>query len=406
MAAGGHGVGHGEGRRRRGPRVAGRELGQREVAVIAAVIAVALSLAGWQLSTVGGNGDRTVTAAAVTPTPAAQTPARVTASNSNSSDSFAAPGAMTSTIPRVPRAATSGLFPSGVAAHTLTEANAWATFRGSPVDVVVTYTDRSSWQTITEPWIGSDRDEFDQFAGTWVISQPLFPDSGPDKGNLASCAAGDYDYHWRAFGRWLVAQGRGNTFVRLGWEFNGSWFAWSAVDPAQWISCFRHASVALRQGSPTVRIDWNFNAHSSTDVANAFALYPGDQYVDVIGVDAYDQYPPSTTSAAFDQQCDGVDGLCGAISFARAHNKLFSVPEWGVVGSGSKAASVGQAGGDNPLYISEMRTLFVNNADILAYEAYFNDSNPGNVMSSLNDPDLNPQSSAEYRALWRATPAR
>jgi len=389
---------------RRAPRIAGRELGRREFAAIGVVIALALSLAGWQLSTVGKDSPNVVNSASISPTLAPPTPARVAPTSTTATFADTPSGA--GSVPRVPRAATTGLFPSGVAAHSLTEANNWASFRGLPVDVVVMYTDRSSWSTIVHPWIGNSAQDFAGFSGTWVISQPLFPDSGPDKGSLSRCADGSYDYHWRAFGQWLVAQGRGNTFIRLGWEFNGSWFAWSASDPTEWISCFRHAATALRQGSPTVRIDWNFNAHSSTDVANAFALYPGDRYVDVIGVDAYDQYPPSTSSAAFDQQCDGLDGLCGAISFARAHNKLFSVPEWGVVGSGSKAAGVGQAGGDNPLYVSEMRSLFVSNADILAYEAYFNDHNPGNVMSSLNNPNLNPQSSAQYRALWRATPAR
>ncbi|WP_279354714.1 glycosyl hydrolase [Frankia canadensis] len=316
----------------------------------------------------------------------------------------AAPGAAAapaSTVPRVARAATTGPFPSGVAAHTLAEANTWATFRGRPNDVVVMYTDRSSWNSLTSPWMGGSASTFAGFSGTWVITQPLFPDSGPEKGNLADCAAGDYDAHWRQFGRWLVNMGRGDSFVRLGWEFNGLWFAWAATDPQQWIQCFRHASSAIRAASPKARIDWNLNAHGSSTPVGAFDLYPGDQYVDVIGIDSYDQYPASPTYADFDAQCNGDAGLCQAITFARIHNKLFSVPEWGVVSQqNTKAGRAGAAGGDNPVYVEKMYETFTHNADILAYEAYFPDSEINNVRSSLVSPNLNPAAAAVYRRLW------
>jgi hypothetical protein len=306
-----------------------------------------------------------------------------------------------SSVPRVERAATTGPFPSGVAAHTLAEANTWASFRGRPNDVIVMYTDRGSWRSVTSPWMGGSTSTFAGFAGTWVISQPLFPDSGPEKGNLTDCAAGDYDAHWRQFGRWLVSNGRGNSFVRLGWEFNGLWFAWAATDPQAWIQCFRHASSAIKAASPKVRIDWNLNAHGSTTSVGAFDLYPGDQYVDVVGIDTYDQYPPSPTSAAFDAQCNGDAGLCQVITFARTHNKLFSVPEWGVVSQqNTKAGRAGAAGGDNPIYVEKMYETFIRNADILAYEAYFPDSEINNVRSSLVDPNLNPSSAAAYQRLF------
>ena len=302
---------------------------------------------------------------------------------------------------QVEPADTDGPFPSGVAAGTSAEARAWAEYRGRAVDVVVTYSDRSSWRTIVNPWMGSDPAHFSDFPGDWVVSQPLFPDSGPEKGNLADCAAGAYDTRWKKFGRWLVARGRGDSFVRLGWEFNGTWFAWAATNTAQWIKCFRNASSSIKAESPAVRIDWTMNAHGSSTSAGAFALYPGDAYVDVVGIDSYDMYPPSPDEDAFDRQCYGEDGLCQAVAFARQHGKLFSVPEWGVVGQhGTRAGAAGEAGGDNPVYIAQMYQVFMRNADILAYEAYFNDNRPGNVHSALANPDLHPRASAVYKQLW------
>ncbi len=372
--------------------------------VLAVVTAVILALTAWWLTPAGSasagsdGSDGGVNEALLPQEGATGSPGSPAESASGPAPAVSVASAP---IPRVAPAAHSGPFPSGVAAGTLAEANEWAAFRGRPNDVVVTYADRSSWQTIVHPWIGRDRNHFAGFPGTWVISQPLFPESGPEKGNLTDCAAGAYDEHWREFGRWLVAQGRGGSFVRLGWEFNGGRFAWSAFDPALWARCYRSAATAIRRADPAARLDWNLDAHGSVGVANAFELYPGDAYVDVIGIDAYDQYPPSPDAVSFGAQCNGLDGLCAVVRFARLHDKLFSVPEWGVVAQeGTNAGSLGQAGGDNALFVAKMYEVFVGNADILAYEAYFNEDRVGNVRSALINPTVNPLAASEYKRLW------
>ncbi|WP_239404854.1 glycoside hydrolase family 26 protein [Frankia sp. Cj3] len=390
---------------RSGPRRA--RWGRRLLPGTGIVIAVLLALIAWRLTPVGANqtgagppAPPLVPGGGMDGIPTVVATAMATA---DASVGAAAVGGETAAagITRVAPASHAGRFPSGVAAGTLAEADAWAGFRGRPNDVVVTYTDRSGWRTIVRPWIGNDRAHFAGFSGTWVISQPLFPESGPDRGNLADCAAGGYDGYWRDFGRWLVAEGRGSSFVRLGWEFNGTRFAWSASNPALWIRCYRNAAAAIRRADPRVRLDWNFGTHGSVGTVDAFELYPGDAYVDVIGIDIYDQYPPSVDSATFDAQCDGLDGLCRAIRFARLHNKLFSVPAWGVVAKeGSKAGALGQAGGDNTLFVAKMHELFVSNADILAYEAYSNEDRAGDVRSALINPTMSPLAAREYQRLW------
>ncbi|MCK9922636.1 beta-mannanase [Frankia sp. AgPm24] len=284
---------------------------------------------------------------------------------------------------------------SGISAGSLTEVRAWEEFRGSPVDVVVGFSDRSSWETITYPWLGMGPDKFEGFAGTWVISQPFFPTGG---GDIASCAVGAYNDHWREFGNWLVGQGRAASIVRPAWEFNGAWFPWSvSKDRKHWVSCFRQVVTSIRATAPQARIDWTFNAHNT----DAFEYYPGDKYVDIIGVDTYDQWPASGTEAAFNAQCHQATGLCAGIAFARQHGKKFSVPEWGLVGtSDTGAGAVGQAGGDNPVYLEMMYKTMHDNADILAYEAYFNDDLPSNVHSSLINPTTHPKGAARYAELW------
>ncbi|MBX6390226.1 MAG: hypothetical protein IRZ08_14745 [Frankia sp.] len=285
---------------------------------------------------------------------------------------------------------------SGISAGTLSQVNAWEAFRGSPVTVVQTFAARNSWNEIINPWLGSGPEKFSNFPGKWVISQPFFPNGG---GDMASCANGAYTEQWKQFGTWLVNRGRPDTIVRLAWEFNGDWFPWSVskTDPATWKRCFQVVVSAIRSTDPQVRIDWTINAHSP----NAFENYPGDAYVDIIGIDTYDHWPPSRDQATWDQQCNHPTGLCSVIRFARDHGKQFSVPEWGLVAtSDTGAGRAGQAGGDNPFFIQKMYETFRANADVLAYEAYFNDSAPGNVHSSLINPTTHPNAAATYASLW------
>jgi hypothetical protein len=285
---------------------------------------------------------------------------------------------------------------SGVSAGSLSQVRAWESFRGSAVTVVQTFADRGSWSTITSPWLGSGTEKFAGFAGKWVISQPFFPTGG---GDMASCANGAYTTQWKQFGTWLNARGRSDSIIRLAWEFNGDWSEWSVskTNPTTWVNCFRQVVSAMRSTDPQVRIDWTLNAHSP----NAFENYPGNDYVDIIGIDTYDQWPASLNQASWDSQCNQATGLCSVIRFARSHGKQFSVPEWGLVGSsGTGAGQAGQAGGDNPFYIQQMYQTFRANADVLAYEAYFSDASGANVHSSLINPAEHPNGAATYASLW------
>jgi beta-mannanase len=217
---------------------------------------------------------------------------------------------------------------------------------------------------------------------------------------LAGCAAGDYDRQWRNFGKLMVEHGRGDSIVRLGWEMNERTMAWRATDTAAYIGCYRHAATAVRAANPDVVLDWSINAHGSPDgLCSGLATncYPGDEYVDIIGIDNYDHYPWSPTKAAFDRTALAPEGLTWLYDFALAHSNPFSVGEWGVV-------PTGDAGKENPSFIRWMHEWFAARAPHLAYEAYFSDCGEGGVQSSLFRTDSactkNPSSAAVYRSLW------
>lgn len=304
-------------------------------------------------------------------------------------------------LPRTP-----GMWPgpnglSGVNGDpTLDTANveAFCAARGRPCAIAQTYTDRSTYQSMTSG-TGWTFEFFDDFPGALVVSQGLVPTGG--EAELPRCAAGQYDVQWRNFGNLMVQHGRGDSIVRLGWEMQERTMPWRATDTQAYIGCYRKAADAIRAANPDVILDWSINAHSSPDGlcgGVSTNCYPGDDYVDIVGIDNYDHFPWSPTKQKFDQTAAKAEGLSWLFAFARAHGKPFSVGEWGVV-------PTGDAKKENPEYIRWMHEWFAAHAEHLAYEAYFSDCGEGGVQSSLfrdaAECTRNPRSAAVYRSLWK-----
>ena len=288
---------------------------------------------------------------------------------------------------------------SGIGHPNQTRANydSFGAWRGRPIDVAKVFPARDSWDTIVGP--GSFiYGNFDGFPGRLAVAVPLFPKSG----SLGPCAAGQYDGQWATFGRSLVGHGRGDSIVQLGWEFNGDYgFWWNATDTNQWIQCFRKAATAIRSTAPDVLIDWTMNGHATPSNrcgGNAWNCYPGDAYVDVVGIHDYDHYPAAPTQQAFDARANGNQGLNAVHEFAKAHGKWMSVLEWGVDHNTSRGANVG---GDNALYIQLQLDWFaahdVESGGRLIAEAYFDDGCVAtNTRSTLSAGCGNPNAAAAY----------
>ncbi|QOC90143.1 glycoside hydrolase family 26 protein [Micromonospora craniellae] len=270
--------------------------------------------------------------------------------------------------------------------------------RGRACQIAHTYTDRTTYESMTR---GSDWvfEFYTGFPGALVISQGLTPDSG-GAAELAACASGAYDHLWRDFGSIMVRHDRADAIVRLGWEFNGDFMPWSAGDTQTWIGCYRRAADGIRQSNPKAILDWTINAHNTpAELCGGVSTncYPGDEYVDIIGIDNYDHWPASRTEAEFDATAAAPEGLDWLYAFAKQRGKLFSVGEWGVV-------PTGDAGRENPDFVRWMHAWFAAHAPDLAYEAYFSDCTPGGVQSSLfrSEPQCQqkPASAAAYRELF------
>jgi hypothetical protein len=197
----------------------------------------------------------------------------------------------------------SGAFIPGdnVARHT--EFGNW---RGAPTDVVVTWTGRWVWSDIVSPhWL---LDRWSDSRQLISIGVPPFPEG--EWGSLSRCASGEYDHHWRTFGRSMRDSGMAHrTVIRLGWEFTGFWYRWAARNPWEFAACWRRVHSAAESEAPGLRWDWTVHRGRSPLGIDPRDAYPGDAYVDVVGVNSYDGWPGATDRNTWREHYAGDYGL-------------------------------------------------------------------------------------------------
>jgi beta-mannanase len=258
------------------------------------------------------------------------------------------------------------------------EVEAFSALIGRDVNCVLTYNDVApDWAAWENPWLISHTDPNQNWA-TWknavpgrklIISESLFPKS-ENAGDWRNAGArGDYDEHARQLARNLIAAGQGDAVIRLAHEANGDWYVDNigddAHDYARWVAQWRRTVLAMKSvPGAHFTFDWCPNAnYRSIPLAN---YYPGDDVVDIIGMDTYDSGIPNTTDGAsrWSTIYNRRASLGEAVAFAKAHNKPLSIPEWGVAQT-SKAYS----GGDNAEYVNGIAKVVRTND--VAYQSYF-----------------------------------
>nr|WP_240896688.1 glycosyl hydrolase [Kineococcus vitellinus] len=198
-------------------------------------------------------------------------------------------------------------------------------------------------------------------------------------------AAGEYDEHWRRFGQNLLDAGLGSSIVRLGWELNGDWYEThyvgeSAEQREQWKEYFRRIVRAMEVEGSSFEVDFTI-AEGPQDSVSIEELYPGDDYVDIIGVDVYDSYiSPIDPGARWQAKDEKVNSVSAVVEFARLRDKPVSFPEWAMVAEGET-----QGGGDSPEFVDQMADVMA--AADLRYQAYFNTPEGGVGMTLADAPE-------------------
>lgn len=270
---------------------------------------------------------------------------------------------------------------------------AFASWRGTAVTSATDFGPGGTWTAMENPtWDLAVWAPVPQYQLT--LTMPLWPQSG---GSLAEAASGVDNAHWATLARNLVAAGMGSTILRLGWEFNGTWYAWSVrsqTDAALYAKAWRQIVDTMRT-VPGQHFGFDWNPTRNPDGLDPAMSYPGDAYVTHIGLDVYDWNTTagSTPAKRWSDLVNSRYGLAWHAKFATSHHKPLSFPEWALVYNANAPAA---GGGDDPLFIQNMFKWFANHNT--AYENYFDiDTSYGVFYGLTTGNGYFPKAAATYR---------
>jgi hypothetical protein len=181
-------------------------------------------------------------------------------------------------------------------------------------------------------------------AGNDVLILSLRPWPTALGGQLAAMAAGDFDAEYTADAQSFLARGytANNLILRPMWEFNGAFYPHSivtSVNPggaADYVTGWRRMVDRIRALIPGMRFDWS-SLRLTLSEAAVEAAYPGDAWVDYIGMDAYNWRSSTddlnlrwTRLVQGGTTAGSSVGLQWHRDFAVAHSKPMTFAEWGV----------------------------------------------------------------------------
>ena len=262
--------------------------------------------------------------------------------------------------------AKSGAYVGGIAVDGATRFGQW---RGRPLETIAEFLPGGSWTDIEMPgWIPYYWNQLPN-RPQMVMGVPLLP---TDAETLATGATGAYNAHFRTLAEHLVANRMGDSVLRLGFEMNGNWFRYAAAGKEAAFIGYWQQIVTTMRSVPGANFDFNFNPTlgAGSWPARPDTMYPGDAYVDSIGLDVYDSMWGNSTATPAERWSNvqnGTYGLDWWATFAAAHgDKPLSFPEWGTYGV---ADQNGGGGGDNPLFVTNLLAWIA--AHHVSFESYF-----------------------------------
>lgn len=221
-------------------------------------------------------------------------------------------------------------------------------------------------------------------------------------------AAGAYDARWSQSLNTLKSRrsGKGTSYIRFAHEFNGDWWPhrWmvTGAEAADFVTAWRRFRALQQEIFPESRLVWCPNDGTSgannLDVREA---WPGDDQVDVVGVDSYNWWPFVTNADEFEAKIvmtdsnGGPHGLETWRQFAEQKGLPLAISEWA-----SNAIDSGGGGGDAPGYMEAFHAWLTAHGGTgpgqILYEVIFNQWETFELWPNTKQPEA----AAKYRDLW------
>jgi autotransporter-associated beta strand protein len=235
-------------------------------------------------------------------------------------------------------------------------------------------------------------------------------DLGTGSTTMAVGATGAYNAHWATLAQKLISNGQGSAIIRIGWEMNypnGPWEHWkwqvaNSTQSAHFINYWRHIVTTMR-GVAGANFLFDFCAGRGWSAYDAINNYPGDAYVDIIGLDLYNVTAKATKRGpveAWDEVWgnDTSYGLKYWHNFAMARGKFFSLPEWGTGVSPDDPAKTVSGNGDDPYFIRKVYQFVTNPANKVLYHTYWD--YPARDFNATLSNNQYPLAGAMFRELF------
>ncbi len=314
--------------------------------------------------------------------------------------------------------------------------DAFAAWLGRPAVWGLDFVGGESWDNVGWPtwWL--------EHWSTWahakpgrrlVLSIPILAGpaegTGPTQGSkgvgasvsLEEGAKGAYNEYFKDLAENLVRYHLDDAIIRPAWEFNGGWYAWRAKGKTEaFAKYWRQIVTTMRgvAGAKGLKFCWNPTLGDQDFPADQ--AWPGDDLVDYVGVDVYDEtwnadtypWPADASAAEIERRQEKVwsewimyspRGLKFWSEFAAKHGKPLAFPEWGLV-----ASSNGHGGLDDPYFVQQMHAFINDPANHVAFHCYFDINSddhrhqvsPGIPDSGKKEGTEFPKAAAKFKALF------
>lgn len=216
---------------------------------------------------------------------------------------------------------------------------------GRPVDVILCTVDFHEWGNYRyADWL-SQTVYGARGARRLVYDVPIIINGA----RYAEAKTGAYDEHWKSLAQSLIANNRSDheIVIRPSHEMNGDWFAWGVGLSRQaqipdFIASWRRFHSVFRAVPGGARFRFSFSP--SEGASDPRPMWPGDDYVDLVGYDVYwkpkamggEGWETDDPREAWEKRTNpsgyNAWNLSGMLAFARERQKPFQIDEWGVWG--------------------------------------------------------------------------
>ncbi|MFT3904497.1 MAG: glycosyl hydrolase [Niabella sp.] len=160
---------------------------------------------------------------------------------------------------------------------------------------------------------------------------------------LSELISGKYDNDIKKYGEAIASFGK-PVILRFAHEFNGDWYPWSIMNeqliPAStYVTAFRYVHEKIREaGGLNAYWVWAPNVENGAKNQQTIeSYYPGDAYVDLIGMDGYN-FGTSQSFSRWQSFTDIFENLYNKVTTAYPHKPVF-ISEMGCSSTGGDKAA-------------------------------------------------------------------